>query len=726
METSDSEYFESADEDFVSDDEMRIGQKQDIARDISAKLAVKVQDLGIGDVCVKVPCEKSTTEINNKVTNEIHNTRKNPSSKVVDHKNLPITVDCWEPGINYDIKEHEEKRESISVSESNECRLSKEHVSKSCEELFEKNNPTHQTPPAVSSSGFVTEDKTREISNKSKPRRPEFGIPPEIATCWVPGTANIQQPHRPHPAYLELIKKQKENEKSSNELDLNISSENSSKAVNVDGKTTIESETISSKTNTTEKSTEQEFHSEENMWDDEDWGDFDISSVPKYQVNSIENNETKLIKDEKSDENTWNNWDWEPLEPQMQLQNNQERVLSTQQTTEEKSNWGSWSSWGLSSVLNTATSLTSQVSQGITNVLETGIGAPDPAELARINKMEKEKIKAIGTTTNEKEHLERPILGFGLGNLVQGVTKLVETTSTKVISGGLDTLETIGKKTMEVLQENDPGLKRKRAFLKLDDDKPILSQVLREAKEKAEKENKELEKKHFTKKANYETLFDDHQGLVHLEALEMLSKQCDIKLQSLLESASGTALSDMQETLDQIKELCELPEEDEEENFTTDEIKEKLEFAVSEINVKITYDRLVSTWQESEGWLAKLNLNICNKNELHQQAIESLAQLTAIAVEQFHKAGELLLIKEHRSTADEADSLVQLTTTLTTLIGVAAARFSEKLNSIVAEGCEKEEINGLITNVFFEAANSSSYIQDAFQLLIPVLQVGAV
>ncbi|KRT80996.1 hypothetical protein AMK59_5144 [Oryctes borbonicus] len=423
----------------------------------------------------------------------------------------------------------------------------------------------------------------------------------------------------------------------------------------------------------------------------------------------------------------WDDCEWEPLEPQMQdLPKSEGRTQESQQENEEKSTWGGWGNWGLSSVLSTATSLTSQVSQGITNVLETGIGAPDPAELARINKLEKEKIKTLSETTTGDEHLEKPILGFGLGNLVQGMTKLVETTSTKVISGGLDTLETIGKKTMEVLQENDPGLKKKRAFLKLDDDKPILSQVLRDAKEKAERENKELEKKHFKKKANYETLFDDHQGLVHLEALEMLSKQCDIKLQSLLESASGAALNDMQETLDQIKELCELPEEDEEENLTTNEIKEILETAVSEINVKITYDRLISTWQEIEDWLAKLNLKICNKNELHQQAIESLAQLTAIAVEQFHKAGELLLIKEHRSTADEAVALEQLTTTLTTLIGIAAARFSEKLNMIVAEGSEKEEINSLITNVFFEAANSSSYIQDAFQLLIPVLQVGAV
>lgn len=36
------------------------------------------------------------------------------------------------------------------------------------------------------------------------------------------------------------------------------------------------------------------------------------------------------------------------------------------------------------------------------------------------------------------------------------------------------------------------------------------------------------------------------------------------------------------------------------------------------------------------------------------------------------------------------------------LIGIVAARFSEKLNLIIAESVEKEEINSLITNVFLE------------------------
>lgn len=84
---------------------------------------------------------------------------------------------------------------------------------------------------------------------------------------------------------------------------------------------------------------------------------------------------------------------------------------------------------------------------------------------------------------------------------------------TKVIAGGLDTLETIGKKTMEVLQDGDPGLAKKKALLGLDTDKPVLSQVLREAKAKADEEDLMREAKREAKQVHYETLFDDFEGM---------------------------------------------------------------------------------------------------------------------------------------------------------------------------------------------------------------------
>lgn len=65
---------------------------------------------------------------------------------------------------------------------------------------------------------------------------------------------------------------------------------------------------------------------------------------------------------------------------------------------------------------------------------------------------------------------------YFLSNVSQ-ITKIVETTGSKIISGGLDTLETVGKKTIEVLQDGDPGLRKKRAIFFQNTEKINLSQV---------------------------------------------------------------------------------------------------------------------------------------------------------------------------------------------------------------------------------------------------------
>jgi len=485
-----------------------------------------------------------------------------------------------------------------------------------------------------------------------------------------------------------------------------------------------------------------EKHKRRDSTSDDGWDNDGFEFGHKDNSSSVKQGENngKVCTLPREEENMWEDDNWEPISDvnsriDTKLENkniNEKKAALDLKDDDFNSRWMDWGNWGVSTLLNTATvgvtTITSHVSQGFTTVLESGIGVPKPEELARMHTEEKKKTTELDKKNDKNE--ATPNIGFGLGNFVSGVsqiTKLVETTGTKVISGGLDTLETIGKKTMEVLQEGDPGLKKKRAFLKIEPDKSVLSHILREAKEKAEEENKLLEEKRFAKKANYESLFDDHQGLVHLEALEMLSKQCDIKLQTLIESHFGSELVEMQETMSQVNELCELTEEEEEEE-TVDvaEIKEKLDAAISEMNVPISYDKLISTWTDAEQWLENINLNICDELELHEQAIDTLAQLTAIAVEQFHKIGELLLIKEHRSTADEADSIVQLTTLLTTLLSHVSTKLSNKLHEKTSTSPNKERLNGLITNIYYEAANSSSYIKNAFQLLIPVLQVGAV
>lgn len=307
---------------------------------------------------------------------------------------------------------------------------------------------------------------------------------------------------------------------------------------------------------------------------------------------------------------------------------------------------------------------------------------------------------------------------------VSSITKLVELTGSKVMTGGLDTLEAIGKKTMEVLQDGDPGLKKKRAFFMNETDKPILSQILREAKEKAETEERTMEERMLSRKVHFETLFDDYQGLVHLEALEMLSKQSNMKIQQHLIELDANELTSVQETLEEIKELCDLGDEGDEEKDEKN-FKNRLEAACGDLGVDITYeklhgvrehsqfailylsspkviDRYFQIWTETESYLASFSTH--TSQEIFQSAISTLAQFTAFSVERFHKTAELLLIKERRSTVNEADALVQLTNILSEQVSSLANSFGETLNRLTETSEKTDDVNANVTTIFLEVS----------------------
>lgn len=141
----------------------------------------------------------------------------------------------------------------------------------------------------------------------------------------------------------------------------------------------------------------------------------------------------------------------------------------------------------------------------------------------------------------------------------------------------------------------------------------------------------------------------------------MLSRQSTIKLQSLVAPLSGRALDDLQETLDEVKELCELPELDADDSadgtHTAEELSEKLSTAIEDLDVQMDFSEMLQCWRDSSAWLQSDASS--DPQAIHDRALRCLAQTTAFAVHRLHKLAELLLIKERHSTADEADSLVQ-------------------------------------------------------------------
>lgn len=387
------------------------------------------------------------------------------------------------------------------------------------------------------------------------------------------------------------------------------------------------------------------------------------------------------------------------------------------------------------SFLSSASKSVASITTNITQVIESGIGVPTPEEMAKRQAEEQAKLKADGYVPEGDTSGADQYVGdrFGFDQIVSGVTQI----SSKVITGGLDTLEGIGKKTMTILQENDAGLLSKRKLLGMGNDGMVLSQVLREAKEKTEEREKNLKQvqKHlYKKKLHFETLFDDYHGLVHLEALEMLSKQASLKLESLLAPLTGNALEDLQETMNEVKELCELPDsenDDADGRHSVQELDQKLKEAVVDLDeVKVDFQDLLNCWKENLEWLEATSPPSRSPQQIFEKAMHGLAQTTALCVLRMHKLAEILLILDHHSTANEADALVQLTGVFCWHLSGVAARFSAELSKLKDEHPNRrvpgeDSDNALITNIFLEGSNSMSYVQNAFQLFIPILQIGA-
>lgn len=411
-------------------------------------------------------------------------------------------------------------------------------------------------------------------------------------------------------------------------------------------------------------------------------------------------------------------------------------------------NWG-FSKWG-SSILSTAatsvSTFTNQVSQGIGTVIETvesTLGAPSPEELAQ-HDAEKQMVEPnadnVADTSHDTSSDTEPektaqsddkAENSGVGGILSGVsafTKAIEATGSKVLSGGLDTLELIGKKTMDILTENDPGLRKKRSMF---DGKASLSEMLREAKEKAEKEAQGQESEKARDSVNYSRLFDEHQGLVHLEALEMLCSERRTAVQQQLQNTAEDDKAELSALLEKLKRTCEsLPAADDTPDDEVDQDFEKLVTGhLTDIGLNLRGEKLKETDADVRLWLKDCAASQergekKDPKEIYPKSIETLAEMTAKTIELYHKVAELLLVKPSldRTPMHYATQLTGLTAVLCTEVGILSSRFGRCLNTAADDSEDPDSVTPLITNVYLEASNSNTYIQDGFQLMVPILQ----
>nr|XP_056716211.1 protein FAM114A2 isoform X2 [Euleptes europaea] len=420
--------------------------------------------------------------------------------------------------------------------------------------------------------------------------------------------------------------------------------------------------------------------------------------------------------------------------------------------------WGYWGNWG-KSLLSTASATVATVGHGISNVIEkaeTSLGIPSPSELSSEAKDVTEECENSAITSDCKGDAENPSpSSSGAFGMFSTISAAVQNTGKTVISGSLDALEFIGKKTMDVIAEGDPGFKKTKGLMNRNS---TLSQILREAKEKEEQRTATEVSMATEKKAHYGLLFDEFQGLAHLEALEMLSRESESKVKSVIGTLSGTELDALKAELEQLKEAFSLAEfyDDEEEEKGDEDFTQEIMGFFSQLHVSTKPDKLTQARNSACELAHSLSVQMAKEErqkeedqqvgsgdaeqenkksvetdvffsllqDIHTSAIRSLAELTAYSIEVFHKTAALVLHGQEQdvSAVDRAKALSQMTIVLCKELSSLSKDFATCLTAAGVE--EKADVlNPLITGVFLEASNSASYVQDAFQLLLPVLQI---
>ncbi|XP_030779023.1 protein NOXP20 isoform X3 [Rhinopithecus roxellana] len=344
--------------------------------------------------------------------------------------------------------------------------------------------------------------------------------------------------------------------------------------------------------------------------------------------------------------------------------------------------------------------------------------------------------------------------------MLSAITNVVQNTGKSVLTGGLDALEFIGKKTMNVLAESDPGFKRTKTLMERT---VSLSQMLREAKEK--EKQRLAQQLTMERTAHYGMLFDEYQGLSHLEALEILSNESESKVQSFLASLDGKKLELLKNDLISIKDIFAAKELENEESQEEQGSEEKgEEFArtltelLFELHVAATPDKLNKAMKKAHDWVEEdqtvVSVDVAKESEeetkkegkeekpqdlqedkkeekrtktieeVYMLSIESLAEVTARCIEQLHKVAELILHgqEEEKPAQDQAKVLIKLTTAMCNEVASLSKKFTNSLTT-VGSNKKAEVLNPMLSSVLLEGCNSTTYIQDAFQLLLPVLQV---
>ncbi|GAU98525.1 hypothetical protein RvY_09659 [Ramazzottius varieornatus] len=401
--------------------------------------------------------------------------------------------------------------------------------------------------------------------------------------------------------------------------------------------------------------------------------------------------------------------------------------------TDRWSNWGSWGSSLLSTATSSVSTLTSEVGRGINNVFETveqTLGVPKPEDLAVKQKTEKE-VEHVQEESAVKSPVAESASDYDIKGLLSTITSKVQTSGVTLVATGLDALEGLGKKTMEVVSDKDPGLRQTKAALSGKLNQPNLSQVLREAKstEHATGDKQSPCSSKTDDTVSFVKFFEEEQGTGSWEALEMLSSTCQQQIESP-DMASARSLK--RSFLDRLEALCQMtddddfPQKEDPSEFIRHNYKE-MKIDLPEPHALLHLYGSSNEFLQANSAPEKLGVDIWRKS-VHKHGIRTLAACTAKSLEQLRKMTEMVFLTSQRAKSD--DLLLMRVGVMNSIIcefcgqleRIASAH-ATCLTLAQAKTGNKTQTSSEVTDMFVEASNSTRYIQDAFKLCLPVFQL---
>lgn len=234
-------------------------------------------------------------------------------------------------------------------------------------------------------------------------------------------------------------------------------------------------------------------------------------------------------------------------------------------------------------------------------------------------------------------------------------------------------------------------------------DGPTLSQVLRELKSQTPDD---VDHRQSTFDINFAQIFEQYQGMVHLEGLEILSDHCRqmVTSKQRIDATTRARLANIESFYDHFDETGGGGEHDDCEC-----LRRELDVALSRIALAFSPTKLYAKDEQIHASIDRES----TPDSLHRVGIESLAAFTSLSIESLHKMGQLQLIA---LTMPNVDAYRDYVLILCGEVSTISNKFSECMND------GDETTTRMLTSLFLEANNCVDYIKQAFVLLRYVFQ----